>query len=162
NDGGGEDPIGSGRSPLSLRFESCVREMSQPDKVLRRRQFNMEALGEFENNLAIIEADGGASALPFRFAGPTLCALVGRENLLDVDYLSVVAPSTRQSAYTSACAMVTYKCGLWQLTPVRTNDGETSFLEYTGLPVIDEARGPGRILFFVQHMGAGDSKAPHV
>ncbi len=74
------------------------------------------------------------SRLIFQQAGDEICQYFGR-SLTGSDYMDSVAPSMRQAASDTTTNILKQPCGLWQVTAVRTSEGQSTSLEYTIFPM---------------------------
>lgn len=110
-------------------------------------------MGTLEPSIALLHPDRETYTLKFVRAGAQISKWLGRE-AVGVDYLDLVDPQIRGDAFDATFLMLERPCGLWQLTPGVTVDGETVASEYTGLPVFDLANGRGLIAFLVQMSSA--------
>lgn len=157
----GEDDSVGVRSAWSIRFEVRMKACALPATTLSRAALDLSRFPEFASHMALVEVGSGESRLLFRHVGPGLTQFFDRD-LTDSDYLDIVAPSTRQSAYVSGVAMSLQPCGLWQITPARTHDGQTVLLEYTAFPLAKDEENVGLIVFFVRPILHPDAQAPRL
>lgn len=132
---------------MSVRFEVRVRSVGLPQTTLVG-PLDLKRFGEFAPDLAVIEVDMEAPSLPFRLVGSSVGEYFNGD-LMDMNYLDIVAPSARQAAYDAAVVMVHHPCGLWQVIPARTNEGSTVYFEYTGFPILKESHDHA-VIFLVR------------
>ena len=154
------------RSVPSLHFEKGVRAAGRRGALPRLADIDFAELHALVPWIAIIDPDNEAHTLRFSLAGAGLSAFLGRD-LAGFDYLEIVDPAIKGEAYDSAFLMLSRPCGLWQITPVVTADGDIFFFEYTGFPVFDHAKGSGQIIFLIHHpytenAGAENADAPRI
>ena len=136
------------RSSESFRFQTVVRDAALPGVIPRRLDINYPQLRALRDWVAIVEPNASTSTLKFAEVGAGLTELHGAP-LLGSDYLDLVDPAIKGDAFDSTFVMLSRPCGLWQVTPALTKDGEEFLLEYTGFPIFDYVRGCGQILFLI-------------
>jgi hypothetical protein len=146
------------RSAASLHFESVLRAASRGETIPRLIDVDFARLRPYAPWIAIIDADNEARSLKFSLVGQGLTRLLGRE-LLGSDYLDLVDPAIRDTAFDSVFLMFSRPCGLWQTTPATTAGGATETFEYTGYPVLDHVKGTGQIMFLI-HSDFADAGTP--
>ena len=79
----------------------------------------------------------GERKILVRLAGSGFYEFLGFD-LTNSDYLDVVEnDALRDDAYASAHAMTAHPCGLWQRTPLSSNDLPNLEVEFTGFPIFD-------------------------
>ena len=139
----------SKRSLWSGRFEVRVRWLALPDRALKV-PLDVATLGEFATHLVVIDVDAERHRLPFRFVGAAINQCFGQRNLVDMNYLDLVAPSVREEAFDAMLLMVGQPSGLWQIVTGRANQGQSVTFEFTSLPVLTSGRGNNQLLLFLQ------------
>jgi hypothetical protein len=148
------------RSAQSLRFEQAVHS-GVPGVMPRLTDIDYHNIRDLVPWIAIVDPDRAAFKLRFTRAGAGIVKLVGRE-AVGVDYLELVDDAIKGDAFDSCFLMLNRPCGLWQVTPVLMADGTVTSVEYTGLPVFDEQRGRGQIVFLILHSIPDIGKAPRI
>jgi hypothetical protein len=138
------------RSAQSLLFERVVRRASGANGVSRLSAIDMAELSELEPWISVIDPDTERFALKFTRAGAGVCSMLGRD-AVGLDYLEFVDPAIKGDAFDSALVMLSRPCGVWQISPIVTAEGQGAAVEYTGFPVVDDARGRGVVLMLVHH-----------
>ncbi len=137
------------RSLESRRFEQAVLAAALPRALPPLVEIDLGRLKELVPWIAIVEPNHEERTLKFVRAGAGVSQLLGRD-AVGFDYLEIVDPAIKGDAFDSAFLMLTRPCGLWQLTPSLTSEGQEVMLEYTGFPVYDEARARGQLLIYVK------------
>jgi len=149
------------RSASSSLFEKTVRAAAGPAMIPNLSDIDFKELWAFAPWIAIIDPDNKERTLRFSLAGAELSKFMGRD-LIGFDYLDIVDPAIKGDAFDSVFLMLSRPCGLWQVTPALTTNGETIVLEYTGLPVFDRFANVGKIIFLIQHDHAGRAEVPRL
>lgn len=148
------------RSAQSLRFENAVRAPA-PGVMPRLADVDYSGIRDLVPWIAIVDPDRVAMSLKFTRAGAGIAALIGGD-AVGFDYLDLVDPAIKGEAFDSCFVMLSRPCGLWQITPGKLTSGEHVRVEYTGIPVFDEVRGRGQIIFLIVHSFDDVGKAPRV
>ena len=138
------------RSQESKDFETLLRGPSLPGVLTRVSDIDLVKLGKFADRIAILDPDVKARSLRFILAGAELSQLFGRD-LTNVDYLVYVDPAYQGEAFDSVFVMLTRPCGLWQVTPLETSQGQLVSLEFTIFPVFNHLSGRGQIIVAIHH-----------
>jgi hypothetical protein len=131
-------------------FEQVVRRASGTNGIPRMKAIDFAKLGKLTAWTSVIDADAEGFKLKFARAGEGVCAMMGRD-VVGADYLDFVDPAIKGDAFDSAFVMLSRPCGVWQITPIVTDDGRKLEVEYTGFPVFDDERGCGALLTLVHH-----------
>jgi hypothetical protein len=147
------------RSQASWDFERTVRDLTRVVSIPRRSQIDLRRFARFARWMAIGEIHRETPAIFLRLAGSGFTEFFGFD-LTNVDYLELVDPDIRQAAYESACALIDRPCGLWQMTPVATEDERPLSLEYTAFPLLNDATATTDILVFARHHFADELGYP--
>mgnify|MGYP000964899976 CR=1 FL=1 len=100
--------------------------------------------------MAIVDPNKETRTLKFVRAGAGISQFLGRE-AAGFDYLQVVDPAIHGDAFDSAFVMLERPCGLWQMTPGLTAEGEAITMEYTAFPVYDHVKARGQLVVFIKH-----------
>jgi len=139
------------RSNHSLRFESVMQAAAAPGAIPNISDIDYSQIGDLMPWTAILNPDGEAFSLKFVRAGKGISRLSGRD-ATGLDYLDFVDPAIKGEAFDAIFVMLSRPCGLWQITPGLTADGQRIEVEYTGWPIFDEKRGRGQIIFLINPM----------
>jgi hypothetical protein len=138
------------RSNHSLRFEKILRAAAAPGVIPNISDVDFSQIADLIPWTAIMDPNGEAFTLKFVRAGEQLSNFFGRD-AVGLDYLDFVDPAIKGEAFDAAFVMLSRPCGLWQITPGLTADGQSIEAEYTGYPIFDEKSGRGQIIFLIQH-----------
>ena len=153
------------RSTASLSFEYAVRAICRADEMPLRSEIDLRHFHRFARWVVIAEPELTRRKIPLRLVGSGFFEFFGRD-LTDTDYLDLVDPEIRDSAYESAVEMIRRPCGLWQETPVVVAGlDKTVMFEYTAFPIFDERQNKRQVLVFVNHKygdGTGFPSASHI
>jgi hypothetical protein len=157
----GAVPQQPARSPDSTAFEDIWTAAKGGDPVPSRNAIDLRRFARFAANMAIIEPDPSALALPFRLSGSWFFDLFGFD-LTGMDYLEFVDPAIKENAHAYVMACLEQPCGLWQRTPAQIDNGELAQFEYTILPIAKNGGAADHILVFVTRIRLGSGEMPTV
>ena len=147
------------RSGESLRFEEVVRAANLPGGMPRLVDVDLGKLHDLISWIAILEPSKETRTLRFVRAGAGIEQFLGR-SAVGFDYLKIVDPAIHGDAFDSAFLMLERPCGLWQITPGLTAEGQKVSLETTAFPIFDHVRARGQILVFIEHRFARGKPLP--
>lgn len=142
--------IPSMRSADSFRLEALVRAAGRDGLLAPLGDVALERHAGLMGWIAVIHPDVSTRRLTVMHAGPGLSAMQA-DPVTGTDYLELVDPAIKGDAFDSAVLMLSRRCGLWQMSPVRLADGSSDVFEFTGFPVFDEESGRGVVLFLIWH-----------
>ena len=155
------NPVSTDRSAPSLQFENALRAAGRFGTIPSVTDIDFSKIREFAPWIAIIDPNSEERTLRFSLAGAGLSKFLGQDPI-GYDYLDIVDPAIKGDAYDSVFLMLSRPCGLWQITPAITADGEEIALEYTGFPVFDQVKCIGQIMFLVHHAYVGRADIPRL
>ena len=138
------------RSAESLRFEEAVRAVAVPGGLPRLVDIDLAQIHDLIPWIAIVDPDKEMRTLKFVRAGAGIEQFLGR-SAAGFDYLQLVDPAIHGDAFDSAFVMLERPCGLWQMTPSVTAEGQQIMLAYTGFPVYDHLKARGQLFVFIEH-----------
>lgn len=139
------------RTSESERFEAVVRYGSIPGSIPRLADIDWTQIRDLLPWIAVVDPDAAKVTLKFVSAGARLAGALGRKPL-GLDYLDLIDPAIKGEAFDSTFLMLTRPCGLWQISPAMTQDGERVRMEYTGYPVFDHDIGRGLIMCYIHQI----------
>jgi hypothetical protein len=139
------------RSRASLLFEAVVQGAMRSEPIPSIADIEFSRIGRYAPWVATVDPNVEARSLKIVQAGARLAKLMGRDNLIGREYLTMVDPAIKDLAFDSVLEMMTRPCGLWQVTPVIAANDTPVDLEYTGFPVREPVSGRTQIMFLVYH-----------
>jgi len=142
--------VARSRSNHSRRFENVLRAAAAPGAIPNVSDVDFSQIADLIPWTAIMDPNGEAFSLKFVRAGEGISRFLGRE-AIGLDYLDFVDPAIKGEAFDATFVMLSRPCGLWQITPALTADGQNIEAEYTGYPIFNEKSGRGQIIFLIQH-----------
>lgn len=149
------------RTAESIAFEDGWKIARGAAPVASRDAIGLKQFAKFAAQMAIIEPDPKSQLLPFRLSGSGFFDLLGFE-VTGMDYLDLVDPAIKEGAHACVMACLQKPCGLWQYTPVQTEDGDEAWFEYTILPIAKNAAEADHILVFVSRQNRPGKDVPTV
>ena len=147
------------RSPESVAFEEAWEASRGDAAVPLRSAIDLRRFASFAPWFAIIEPDPAAVSLPFRLTGSGFRDFFGHD-LTGTDYLALADPAIRQYAYDCVMVCLARPCGLWQLTPATTAEGNSLNYEYTILPLSKAGSAADHIGIFVNFEAKPSGELP--
>ncbi|MEQ1754450.1 MAG: GGDEF domain-containing protein [Micropepsaceae bacterium] len=146
-----EEAPAANRSAASLSFEYAVRALCKADDMPRRSDIDLRHFHRFARWIAIAEPEMTRRRIDMKLVGSGFFEFFGRD-LTHSDYLDIIEPDIRDTAYESAVELLRRPCGLWQETPVFVASMKMSMtFEYTVFPIFDETRNKRQLLIYVNH-----------